>query len=286
MLERRLLKILLADDNAINQKVIDLMLQKLGYCADIVSNGLEVIEALQRQTYDVVLMDVQMPRMDGLEATRQIRLMEQSSINRGLVQDLAPLTIPVRIIAITAGAMIDDREKCITAGMDDYLSKPILLEDLKQALAQRSTNSKQLIIERQASTTDNATSTSEVLDPKALRTLRETAGTDADDFMAEMIDVYIADVPKKLKIIEQAIETQDINELGRISHSLKSSSTIFGAIFLAQLCRELETIALSGDASLEAEFMAESSAAFFTALTTEFDRVRSALIVERQKLDS
>ena len=285
MLERRLLKILLADDNAINQKVIDLMLQKLGYCADIVSNGLEVIEALQRQTYDVVLMDVQMPRMDGLEATRQIRLMEQSSINRGLVQDLAPLTIPVRIIAITAGAMIDDREKCIAAGMDDYLSKPILLEDLKQALAQRSTNSKQLV-EHQASITNNATSTSEVLDPKALRTLRETAGNDADDFMAEMIDVYIADVPKKLKIIEQAIETQDINELGRISHSLKSSSTIFGAIFLAQLCRELETIALSGDASLEAEFMAESSAAFFTALTTEFDRVRSALIVERQKLDS
>jgi len=285
MLERRLLKILLADDNAINQKVIDLMLQKLGYCADIVSNGLEVIEALQRQTYDVVLMDVQMPRMDGLEATRQIRLMEQSSINRGLVQDLAPLTIPVRIIAITAGAMIDDREKCIAAGMDDYLSKPILLEDLKQALAQRSANSKQLV-EHQASITNNATSTSEVLDPKALRTLRETAGTDADDFMAEMIDVYIADVPKKLKIIEQAIETRDIKELGRISHSLKSSSTIFGAIFLAQLCRELETIALSGDASLEAEFMAESSAAFFTALTTEFDRVRSALIVERQKLDS
>lgn len=285
MLERRLLKILLADDNAINQKVIDLMLQKLGYCADIVSNGLEVIEALQRQTYDVVLMDVQMPRMDGLEATRQIRLMEQSSINRGLVQDLAPLTIPVRIIAITAGAMIDDREKCIAAGMDDYLSKPILLEDLKQALAQRSTNSKQLV-EHQASITDNATSTSEVLDPKALRTLRETAGNDADDFMAEMIDVYIADVPKKLKIIEQAIETLDIKELGRISHSLKSSSAIFGAIFLAQLCRELETIALSGDASLEAEFMAESSAAFFTALTTEFDRVRSALIVERQKLDS
>jgi len=265
--------------------MIDVMLKKLGYCADIVSNGLEVIEALQRQTYDVVLMDVQMPRMDGLEATRQIRLMEQSSINLGLVQDLAPLIIPVRIIAITAGAMIEDREKCIAAGMDDYLSKPILLEDLKQLLAQLSVNSKQLV-EHQAFIADNAPSPSAALDPKALRTLRETAGTDADDFMAEMIDVYIADVPKKLKIIEQAIETQDIKELGRISHSLKSSSAIFGAIFLVQMCRELETIALSGDASLETEFMAESSAAFFTALTSEFDRVRSALIVERQKLDN
>jgi len=285
MLERRSLKILLAEDNAINQKMIDVMLKKLGYCADIVSNGLEVIEALQRQTYDVVLMDVQMPRMDGLEATRQIRLMEQSSINLGLVQDLAPLIIPVRIIAITAGAMIEDREKCIAAGMDDYLSKPILLEDLKQLLAQLSVNSKQLV-EHQAFIADNAPSPSAALDPKALRTLRETAGTDADDFMAEMIDVYIADVPKKLKIIEQAIETQDIKELGRISHSLKSSSAIFGAIFLVQMCRELETIALSGDASLETEFMAESSAAFFTALTSEFDRVRSALIVERQKLDN
>jgi CheY-like chemotaxis protein len=118
---RHPLRILLAEDNFTNQKVALRMLMRLGYEADLAVNGLEVIKALQLQSYDVILMDVQMPEMDGLEATRQIRT------------DLAPSLQPY-IIAMTAAAMQLDREKCLEAGMDDFLAKPTRLEDLAQAL--------------------------------------------------------------------------------------------------------------------------------------------------------
>ena len=116
------LKILLAEDNTINQKVAVLNLKKIGYSADVTSNGLEVIEAIQRQDYDVILMDVQMPEMDGLEATRWIR------------KNHPPNKQP-HIIAMTAGAMGDDRTLCLNAGMNGYISKPIDLENLKQVLS-------------------------------------------------------------------------------------------------------------------------------------------------------
>ena len=114
------LRILVAEDNTINQKVILLLLSGLGYTADVAANGLEVLAALRRQPYDLILMDVQMPEMDGLEATRRIR---QEWPDKG-----------PRIVAITAGARQEDREACLTAGMDDHLSKPLPLEDLRAAL--------------------------------------------------------------------------------------------------------------------------------------------------------
>jgi CheY-like chemotaxis protein len=115
------LKILLAEDNVVNQKVALRMLERLGYRADLAGNGIEVMEALVRQQYDVVLMDVHMPVMDGLQATRQIR-------QRWPAQD-GP-----RIIAMTANAMQGDREECMAAGMDDYISKPVQRADLQTAL--------------------------------------------------------------------------------------------------------------------------------------------------------
>jgi signal transduction histidine kinase/DNA-binding response OmpR family regulator len=115
------LRILLAEDNMINQKLALRLLERLGYRADMAANGLETLDALRRQTYDVVLMDVQMPEMDGLEATREI------------CQEW-PLQRRPRIIAMTANAMKEDREKCLVAGMDDYVSKPIRVEELVEAL--------------------------------------------------------------------------------------------------------------------------------------------------------
>ncbi|MFX1263624.1 MAG: response regulator, partial [Promethearchaeota archaeon] len=122
MAQRLPLHILIAEDYVVNQKLALRLLAKMGYRADVAANGLEAIQALERQPYDVVLMDVQMPEMDGLEATRQIC-------------ERWPIGERPRIIAMTANAMQGDREICLAAGMNDYVSKPIRVEELVQALA-------------------------------------------------------------------------------------------------------------------------------------------------------
>jgi CheY-like chemotaxis protein len=123
MAERHPLRILLAEDNVVNQKLALRLLQQMGYRADVASNGIEAIECVARQPYDVVLMDVQMPEMDGLEASRRI--------TQRWTADRRP-----RIVAMTANAMAGDREECIAAGMDDYVTKPIRVDALVAALSQ------------------------------------------------------------------------------------------------------------------------------------------------------
>jgi CheY-like chemotaxis protein len=137
MAKRLPLRILLAEDNAVNQKLALRLLAQMGYRADLAGNGLEAVEALERQQYDVVLMDVQMPEMDGLEATRHIRNLPglaQSVVLQGASPNPAGFKQP-RIIAMTANAMQGDREMCLEAGMDDYISKPIRVEELVGALS-------------------------------------------------------------------------------------------------------------------------------------------------------
>jgi CheY-like chemotaxis protein len=143
------LRILLAEDNAVNQKVAMHILHRLGYRVDLAANGLEVLEALQRQTYDVILMDVQMPEMDGLAATISIR------------QNLTTAQQPY-IVAMTANAMQGDREQCLNVGMDDYLSKPFKTHDLIAVLERSSKGREHLNGERAAPVSIASPAVSEV----------------------------------------------------------------------------------------------------------------------------
>jgi CheY-like chemotaxis protein/HPt (histidine-containing phosphotransfer) domain-containing protein len=254
--QRLPLRILLAEDNAVNQKFALLFLAKLGYRADVAGNGLEVLAALERQPYDVVLMDVQMPEMDGLTATRQI------------CQQWAPAVRP-RIIAMTANAMQGDREECLHAGMDDYISKPIRVEALVQALSKGQTllhNAAPLTLETQHPALP-------VLDSIALQTIREAMGEDAKEVVNELIDCYFVEATKLLQGIDNAMTQHNAAELRQAAHTLKSSSAALGAIPLTKVCQELETIACTGTIA--------NGAGLVPLLRAEYERVRTALQLEQ-----
>jgi CheY-like chemotaxis protein len=220
---RSALRILLAEDNAMNQKVALRLLEQLGYRADVASNGVEAIEALDRQPYDVVLMDVQMPELDGLDATRQI------------CERWSEETRP-RIIAMTANALPEDREACFAAGMNDYVAKPIRSEELVAAL------------KRVKPLANGDGSTDGVgyvtLDDDALGSLRELGG---DEFLGEVIDAFLADAPQLIATLRRSLDEQSTEELRRAAHTLKSNGATLGAQEFAELCRTLEQRAKEGE---------------------------------------
>ncbi|MEH2205689.1 MAG: PAS domain S-box protein [Nostoc sp.] len=271
------LRILLAEDTIVNQKVALLMLQKIGYGADVVSNGLEAIAALQKQRFDVVLMDIQMPKMDGLEATRRI------------CQEWGVGFRP-HIIAITANAMRGDRQLCLAAGMDDYISKPIQLQELAQALSkcppQRNsefTSIKQqeevIHLELQPSANllqswQNQILKSAKIDAKILQSLQLMLRGDRVAF-AELIECYLTETARLVQHISTAIATQDIQTIWQTAHKLKSSSASIGAIALSQLCKVLEAQARSGNL--------ENNLELLSLLYQEYEQVKTALEKELAK---
>ncbi|MCU0537968.1 MAG: response regulator [Hydrococcus sp. Prado102] len=205
------LRILVAEDTLIDREVIRLLLEKLGYQADIVSNGLETLKFLRRQSYDVVLMDIQMPHMDGLAATRQI------------CQEWSPQTRP-RIIAMTAEAAPGDREKCLQAGMNDYIAKPIRIEELRKAIGQCRPLSPRAPI-----------------DVKILDSMLKVTDSFSPPINSR-IKSYLQDIPIKLEAIATAIEDGNLETFQIATNALKTISVNLGANRLKQLCYELEAI--------------------------------------------
>jgi signal transduction histidine kinase/DNA-binding response OmpR family regulator/pSer/pThr/pTyr-binding forkhead associated (FHA) protein/HPt (histidine-containing phosphotransfer) domain-containing protein len=241
--EKISLRLLLAEDNSVNQQVALLMLQKLGYRADVVGNGLEAIEALARVPYDVVLMDVEMPEMDGLTATQQI-CQNWSSEKRPY------------IIALTAYAMTGDREKCLQAGMNDYITKPLRETELFQALqkaeaffGRQGDQGEEILENRETGRRGDEREElkhDEVLDRRVLKSIRNMAGTKAESLVAELIAIYLEDSPQLLHLIREAILTDNPDSLRRSAHTLRSSSASLGSISLSKLCKELENLGRSG----------------------------------------
>ena len=242
--ERHPLKILVVEDNLVNQKVAVRMLERMGYRADIASNGLEVLQALERQHYDLVFMDIQMPEMDGLEATRRIR--EQ-------------VRYQPYIIAMTAHALEGDRERCLQAGMDDYVSKPVKIEELQHALE----SSLSHIVPEPA------------LDQMVIEGLRRLQMDGEPDIIEELGELFLERAPGRIEAMHQALEDREPEKLSREAHNLKSSSANVGAMKLSALARDLETMGRSGDLTRAPGLISQAEA--------ELGRVRLALEEEMKK---
>jgi PAS domain S-box-containing protein len=237
------LRILLAEDNTINQKVALAMLHRLGYQADVAMNGMDVLEAVARQPYDVILMDVEMPGMDGIETTRHLR------------EVVAAAQIP-HIIAMTAHALQGDRQWLLDSGMDEYISKPVCVEELAARLhrlnhrADTHLDSTQEVAESSGeafSPPQPHASDLPLLDHTVLARFATLVGTTGDDLVEELIRIYLADTPRLLKEIHQAVERGSIEEYTRALHTLKSSSAQLGAARLAELCKVAERQGQSED---------------------------------------
>lgn len=250
-------RVLVAEDNAVNQQVAVLMLQARGYQVDVVNNGKEALDALARTAYDVVLMDCQMPEMDGFEATAQIRAREGT-------------TQHTPIIALTAHALRGEREKCIAAGMDDYLAKPLTPEALYSTLRRwlpsaRPSPSESVAIPETPPTDE----TEPVLNVRVLENFRQLQAPDEPDLVQQLIDLYLADVPERLNALHQAIAQGDATRLAQTAHSLKGSSANIGAQRVARVCLELERCGKANDLTNVAEQLA--------VLEQEVERARQAL---------
>ncbi|HKH43878.1 MAG TPA: two-component regulator propeller domain-containing protein [Thermoanaerobaculia bacterium] len=220
--ERLPLRILVAEDNSINQRVALLMLERLGYVADVAADGFEAVDALRRQRYDLILMDVQMPGMDGLEATRRIRTE-------------APRERQPRIVAMTANALREHRDACFAAGMDDFLSKPILLSDLRAALLRIGGDGRPPSGEAPAGTAEPP-----ALDPARLDEIRQLEMMTGRSLVRELVDDFLAEAPRGAEQMREALERGDLKTFTFVAHALKGSSTQVGALRVTALSADLE----------------------------------------------
>ena len=249
------LRILLAEDNVVNQKLAIRLLDKLGYRADIAGNGIEAIEALERQPYDLLLSDVQMPDMDGLEATRRI-LQRWPEGQRPW------------IVAMTAEAMSGDRERCLDAGMNDYITKPIRVEELVAAI-------KRAPRLADANAEPSRTADGERIDRGVLARLAEGVGGDTA-FVSELIQGFADDAPALIAAARDGLGHGDAAEVRRAAHTLKSNAATFGAHVLSDLSRETEEAARRDDLT--------DGAAKVDAMAHELDAVLAALPVTWQEM--
>jgi len=231
---RKKLRILLAEDNPVNQKLAIAMLHKRGHEVAAVENGRQALEMLEREPFDLVLMDVQMPEMDGFTATRIIREREKATGRH------------IPIVAMTAHALKGDRERCIEAGMDDYVSKPIkrlqLYETIERVVAETSRGRSPADASAPAGADDPADS---ILDREEIL---ERVGGDME-LLAELVEIFTADSAEMLGRIEKAIETGDAEELRSAAHALKGSVGNFGENAAFKTARSLEMMGKEGDLS-------------------------------------
>ncbi len=290
MLASRLpMRILVADDNNINQKVLLSLLQRLGYKANVANDGLEAVQALEKETYDLVFMDVQMPKMDGLEATQRIRHLELEKL---AVTELPRASI---IIALTARTMPGDREKCLGAGMDDFLSKPVRSEALQEALEywgaavlqRRNGGDPAALPPRQTRpaaaghgtglmpsppvftpapvvAAPVAASPAVVTEPPVdMERLMEFSNNDLNS-LRELVDLYLSQTESRLGKLKVAVDNRSCKEVQQLAHSSAGASATCGMNRVYAPLKELETMAIQGSLERAPETLARVNREFET----------------------
>ena len=283
------LRVLLCDDNTINQKVALRLLQQMGYRADLAANGVEALTALERQPYDLVFMDVMMPEMGGLEATKIIRERQQQKSR------FPHYKSPIVIVAMTANAMQGDREKCISAGMDDYLAKPVRPEDIRLIIERWAASAAKLDLQEKvpngAPETPNGSNRGPSVLPGAGST--PSAGSTAShsappieeppvdidrlneftdgnlDSLRELVTLYLDQTTTQLEQLEAAIQGQSATEVRRLAHSCAGASATCGMRRLVPMLRELEHKGF--------ENKLEGAAQICENASREFERIRTFL---------
>lgn len=247
------IRVLVVEDSPVNLQLALMQLQTLGYQADPAKNGVEAVERMREGCYDMILMDCQMPEMDGFEATWQIRHRENE--NAAQPGD----AVHAYIIAMTADAAEDNREKCLAAGMNDYLQKPVQLPELEAALDRARQDPAALEAE-------------EILDPMILAGLRLLRQPGKPDPVADLIKLFLMDTPERIEAIRQAVAANDMWSMSKIvaaATSLKGSASNLGARGLTGLCTRIEHCGRAGLLDEVSQLLAEAEA--------EYERVKQAL---------
>lgn len=268
------INILVAEDNETNQQVILGMLKKIGCTVTLASNGKEVVNVASEGSYDLILMDCQMPTMDGYQATAEIRRME--------VQNEQGHLIP--IIALTANALEGDREKCLAAGMNDYLSKPFRQDEIIKILEQWSTDTPVIVSKNDANIPEEKNTTvaeqqeteniSSPIDSKTLNMLKELQIEGEPDILEQIIQAFFRSSKPLVANLHDALVENDFAILQNSAHSLKSSSANLGAMKFSEICRELEMSCKNNTCDNGAELVLN--------IETEYVLVKKALSKEIQ----
>lgn len=251
---QKITRILVAEDSPLNQQVALKQLEKLGYEAVAVSDGGQAVESHNREPFDIILMDCQMPGTNGYDAAMSIRDREEA---------LAASGSPARrvyIVAMTANTEADNRERCLAAGMDDFINKPVQLPELEAALR------------RAFSDRATAKEMDEIIDPVIIAGLRQLRTPGKSDPLAEFIDLFLREAPAGLDAMNDAVAKNDATSLARLvsaAAALKGSAGNLGARQLAALCEEIEQTARN--------WMLADTKPIIQRAQTEFDRARTVL---------
>jgi len=229
------LNVLMAEDNMFNRKVALLMLEKMGIHADVAFNGVEAVEKVREKSYDIILMDIEMPEMDGIEATKRIRMMSD--------EDKQPC-----IIAMTAHAFSVIKDEYNEAGMNDFIAKPVKYDSLQQVLERNTGLDLTPPVETHEIAGEETPGKDQpLLDEAVLKELRGDGGPSSSAFLFELFDAFLSETPDLVNEVSYAIQVQDPSLLARNAHQLKSNSATLGAVRLSKLFSELERLGRAND---------------------------------------